>query len=99
MIDKGSLVCTLGAGHFQMGTVTSRRIGDDKWAYCTVEWHDNEKYEMVLDNYRELNSSGTYGRKEYRSGELFEVTPNEITSLVNGHLDFLYSSPKVVVNG
>jgi hypothetical protein len=99
MIDKGSLVCTLGAGHFQMGTVTSRRVAKNKWAYYTVKWHDNEKYEAVLEKYRELNSKGTYGRKEYKAGELFEVTPDVVTSFVNGHLDFLYSSPKVVVNG
>ena len=101
MIDKGSLVCTAYIGKLQMGTVTSRRVGDDKWAYYTVEWHDNEKYEATLDDYRALNPNGTYGREEYRAGELFEVTPDEVTSLINGHLDFLYSSfiPKDVING
>ena len=101
MIDKGSLVCSTFIGKLQMGTVTSRRIGDDKWAYYTVKWHDNERYEAVLDGYRELNPNGKYGREEYKAGELFEVTPDEVNSFVNGHLDFLYSSliPKDVVNG
>ena len=101
MIDKGSLVCTTFTGKLQMGTVTSRRVDKDKWAYYTVEWHDSERYEAVLDNYRKLNSKGTYGRKEYRAGELFEVTPDSVTSFLNGHLDFLYSSitPKDVMNG
>ena len=101
MIDKGSLVCTPFSGKLQMGTVTSRRVGDDRWAYYTVEWHDNEKYQSTLDNYKALNPNGTYGREEYKAGELFEVTPDEVTSLVNGHLDFLYSSfiPKDVING
>ena len=47
MIDKGSLVCSTFIGKLQMGTVTSRRVGKDKWAYYTVEWHNNEKYEEV----------------------------------------------------
>jgi len=101
MIDKGSLVCTTYIGKLQMGTVTSRTVGDDKWARYTVEWHDNEKYEAILDNYRELNPNGVYGKEIYKAGELFEVTPDQVTSLVNGHLDFLYSTsiPKDVVNG
>jgi hypothetical protein len=101
MIDKGSLVCTTHIGKLQMGTVTSRRVGDDKWAYYKVQWHDNEKYEAILSRYRELNPNGVYGREEYRAGELFEVTASEVSSLVNGHLDFIHSclAPKVVENG
>ena len=99
MIDKGSLVCTTFIGKLQMGTVTSRRIAANKWAYYTVKWHDNEKYEAVLERYRELNSKGTYGREEYKAGELFEVTPDIVTSFVNGHLDFINSSDTESVNG
>ena len=99
MIDKGSLVCSTFIGKLQMGTVTSRRVGKDKWAYYTVKWHDNEKYEAVLKKYRELNSKGTYGRKEYKAGELFEVTPDVVTSFVNGHLDFMNSVNSESVNG
>ena len=91
MIDKGSLVCTTYIGKLQMGTVTSRRVGDDKWAYYTVKWHNNEKFDSVLNNYRELNTNGSYGREEYRAGELFEATPDEVIDFANRHLDFLYS--------
>tara|TARA_R110002012_G_C11345788_1_gene578908 strand:- start:281 stop:625 length:345 start_codon:yes stop_codon:yes gene_type:complete len=101
MIDEGSLVCSTYVGKLQMGTVSSRRVGDDKWAYYTVEWHDNDKYEAIQKGYRELNPNGVYGRTEYRAGEIFEVSPDQVTKLVNEHLDFLYSSfiPKDVVNG
>ena len=99
MIDKGSLVCTTFIGKLQMGTVTSRRVGKDKWAYYKVKWHDNEKYEAVLERYRTLNSKGTYGREEYKAGELFEVTPDVVTSFVNGHLDFIHSSSDDENNG
>ena len=99
MIDKGSLVCTTFIGKLQMGTVTSRRIGDDKWAYYTVNWHNNERYEEVLRDYRALNSKGKYGREEYRAGELFEVTVSNITSSVNEHLDFMNSVNSESVNG
>ena len=99
MIDKGSLVCTTFIGKLQMGTVTSRRVGKDKWAYYKVKWHDNEKYEAVLERYRTLNSKGTYGREEYKAGELFEVTPDVVTSFVNGHLDFVHSSSDDAING
>ena len=99
MIDKGSLVCTTYIGKLQMGTVTSRRVGDDKWAYYTVEWHDNEKYEAILDGYRALNPNGIYGREEYKAGELFEVTVSNISSSMNEHLDFINSSNTESVNG
>ena len=99
MIDKGSLVCSTFIGKLQMGTVTSRRVGKDKWAYYKVKWHDNEKYEAVLERYRTLNSKGTYGREEYKAGELFEVTPDSVTSFVNGHLDFIHSSSDDAING
>jgi hypothetical protein len=99
MIDKGSLVCSTFIGKLQMGTVTSRRVGKDKWAYYTVEWHNNEKYEEVLSNYRKLNPNGNYGRKEYKAGELFEVTSDEIISFANNHLDFINSSNTESVNG
>jgi len=99
MIDKGSLVCTTFIGKLQMGTVTSRRVGDDRWAYYKVKWHNNEKYEEILNNYRALNSKATYGKEEYRAGELFEVTPTTVTSSVNEHLDFIHSSSDDVTNG
>ena len=99
MIDKGSLVCSTFIGKLQMGTVTSRRVGDDKWAYYTVNWHNNERYEEVLSNYRELNPKGNYGRNEYRAGELFEVTLDEVNNFLNGHLDFMNSSNAESVNG
>jgi len=99
MIDKGSLVCTTFIGKLQMGTVTSRRVGDDKWAYYKVKWHNNEKYEEVLESYRAINTKATYGKEEYRAGELFEVTPAFITSSVNKHLDSIHSSPDDAING
>ena len=99
MIDKGSLVCTTFIGKLQMGTVTSRRVGDDKWAYYTVNWHNNERYEEVLRDYRELNPKGRYGREEYRAGELFEITVSNISSSVNEHLDFMNSINSESVNG
>ena len=99
MIDKGSLVCSTFIGKLQMGTVTSRRVAKNKWAYYTVEWHNNEKYEEVLCNYRKLNPNGNYGRKEYKAGELFEVTSDEIISFANKHLDFINSSNTESVNG
>jgi len=99
MIDKGSLVCTTFIGKLQMGTVTSRRVGDDKWAYYKVKWHDNEKYEEILSGYRTMNRKGTYGREEYRAGELLEITTAIITSSVNKHLDFTHSSSDDTING
>ena len=99
MIDKGSLVCSTFIGKLQMGTVTSRRVAKNKWAYYTVKWHDNEKYEEVLNSYRALNPNGNYGRKEYKAGELFEITPDQVTSFLNGHLDFMNSSNTESVNG
>lgn len=82
-----------------MGTVTSRRVGDDKWAYYKVKWHNNEKYEKILRDYRAINPKGKYGREEYRAGELFEVTVSNITSSVNEHLDFIHSLNSESVNG
>ena len=99
MIDKGSLVCTTFIGKVQIGTVTSRRVGDDKWAYYKVKWHNNEKYEGILSNYRAMNPKGKYGREEYRAGELLEMTTAIITSSVNQHLDFIHSSPDDAING
>ena len=99
MIDKGSLVCTTYIGKLQMGTVTSRRVGDDKWAYYKVKWHDGEKYEEILSGYRTMNRKGTYGREEYRAGELLEIAATTITSSVNKHLDFIHSSSDDTNNG
>jgi hypothetical protein len=100
MIDKGSLVYSALAGHLQMGTVTSRRVGKDKWAYYEVKWHNNEKYESILSNYKSINpNSVPPERKEYRAGEIYELTAIDVASSINEHLDFLHSSNSVVENG
>jgi len=90
MIDKGSLVYTVGEGHLQIGTVTSRRVGEDKWAYYKIKWHNNERYEAIVERYRAINpGSVPPEKKEYRAGEIGSLVPEGIYKTVNEHLNLV----------
>jgi len=66
-IEIGTLVWSGYSGLLRVGTVTNKRIAKNGWAYFTIEWHDDGKYESVQNYYRSVNPNREYGLKEYKA--------------------------------
>ena len=88
-IDIGTLVWSGYSGLLRVGTVVSKRIAENGWAYFTIEWHDDGKYESVQNYYRSLNPNGEYGLKEYKASLVHPVTPEQLEKFASSHRDLL----------
>ena len=77
-IDIGTLVWSGYSGLLRVGTVVSKRIAENGWAYFTIEWHDDGKYESVQNYYRSMNPNREYGLKEYKASFVHPVTPEQL---------------------
>lgn len=85
-IEIGDLVWNGHSGWLRLGKVTAKRIADNGWAYYTVDWIKDEKYQDAQNYYYSINPKGNYGLDEFRSGQLFPVSPERLTEVLNIYL-------------
>jgi hypothetical protein len=88
-INIGTLVWSGYSGLLRVGTVVSKRIAENGWAYFTIEWHDDGRYESVQNYYRSLNPNGEYGLKEYKASFVHPVTPEQLEKFASSHRDLI----------
>ena len=88
-IDIGTLVWSGYSGLLRVGTVVSKRIAENGWAYFTIEWHDDGKYESVQNYYRSMNPNREYGLKEYKASFVHPVTPEQLEKFASSHRDLI----------
>ena len=88
-IEIGTLVWSGYSGLLRVGTVTNKRIAENGWAYFTIEWHADEKYESVQNYYRSVNSNREYGLKEYKASLVHPVTPEQLERFAGSHRELV----------
>jgi len=88
-IDIGTLVWSGYSGLLRVGTVVSKRKAENGWAYFTIEWHDDEKYESVQNYYRSVNPNREYGLKEYKASLVHPVTPEQLEKFASSHRELV----------
>lgn len=84
-IEIGDLVWNGYSGRLRFGRVTGRRIAESGWAYYTVDWLRDEKYQKAIDYYYSINPKGNYGLIEYKAGQLHRVTPERLTDIMQAY--------------
>tara|TARA_Y100000310_G_scaffold340941_1_gene438437 strand:+ start:1209 stop:1484 length:276 start_codon:yes stop_codon:yes gene_type:complete len=73
----GDLVWNHYHGLLRFGTITEKKIKEDKWAYFTVDWHADEDYERS-QSWREKLSGVDHTLKEYRKTQLKPFNPEQL---------------------
>ena len=88
-IEIGTLVWSGYSGLLRVGTVTNKRIAKNGWAYFTIEWHDDGKYESVQNYYRSVNPNREYGLKEYKASLVHPVAPEQLEKFAGSHRELV----------
>jgi hypothetical protein len=84
-IEIGDLVWNGHGGWLRFGTVTNKRISDDGWAYYTVDWHNDERYQNAQDCYSSFNSNVQYGLTEFKTGQVWGITPERLEQILESY--------------
>jgi hypothetical protein len=87
-MNIGDLVWNSYHGIMRFGTVISKRIKTNKWAYFTVKWHDDEAYEKSMA-WRQKLGGGDHTLKEYRADLLKKISIDRFKKIVEGHEESL----------
>jgi hypothetical protein len=94
-ITAGSLVARVSmvrnGGDLRLGTVTDKRLDDSGWAYFTVAWHDDAKYEASVAWQNKLRNTSDVGQVEYRADELKIIDQSHLDYSIVGHTEVLYT--------
>ena len=94
-IDIGTLVWTGHSGLLRVGTVVSKRHAENGWAYFTIEWHDDEKWQSAQDYYNSMNPGVEYGLKEYKASYIHPVSPEQLKRFASSHREFINQNDSV----
>ena len=82
----GSFVWHTTNGLLRFGTVTGKTIDEKGWAYYTVSWHDDARYQYAM------NAEGTpelaLPQYQYRVDELALVETGHLSEALSGHTQF-----------
>lgn len=66
----------------RFGTVTNKTIKENGWAYYTVDWHCDEKYEKACEH-REKMCHTNYYIEEYRKDMLYPIAREHLQNIVD----------------
>ena len=88
-IKIGSLVWSGYSGLLRVGTVVGKRIDDNGWAYFTVNWHDDSRYEDIQNYYRSINPNRKYGLEEYKASLIHPVDSSQLIRFARLHNEFI----------
>jgi len=80
----GDLVWNDYQGLVRFGTVASKEVKEDKWAYYAVEWHGDEAYEKSMA-WRKKLSGKDHTLKEYRSCHLKAISKDRLKTAIEEH--------------
>ena len=84
-IEVGDLVWNGHGGWLRFGTVVHKRIGEDRWAYYKIEWHNDERYQSAQDSYYSINPNGNYGLTEFRAGQVYPISSERLDQILESH--------------
>ena len=84
----GDLVWNHYHGILRFGTITGKEIKEDKWAYCTVKWYDDDTYEKSMA-WRKKLTGIDYSLKEYRLNHLKVISKDNLKKVVEEHEEHL----------
>jgi len=88
--DVGSFVMNVYHGLVRYGTVRTKRIAKDGWAYFTVEWHNDEDYKEAIAWRAALTVGDDHTLEEYRGDSLTLISnPRRLSLAVDAHYHFL----------
>jgi len=80
-MDIGDLVWNEYHRILRFGTIASKTIKEDGWAYYTVVWHRDEKYEESM-KHREKMCHTNYYITEYRKDMLYPISRDRLQDIV-----------------
>ena len=85
MIDNGSMVWCGYGGVLRFGTVQSRRLDDNGWAYYTIKWHADEARERANEYNASINPNREYDLSEFRSSQVHAISPERVERFLREH--------------
>ncbi len=77
----GSLVYNNYHGILRFGTIQSKRIDENGWAYYKVNWHADETYEAAMDLRKRL-SHKDYKLQEYRKDQITSISKDFLSKVL-----------------
>ena len=84
----GDLVWNIYHGLMRFGTVTSKRLKENKWAYYTVDWHDDETYERSMA-WRKKLSGQDHTLREYKGNLINTISKDKLMKTIKEHEKYL----------
>ena len=86
-IDPGTLVMNNHHGLLRFGVVDSKRIDDQGWSHCTVNWLADDVHLANVEWNRKLDSSYQESATEMRVDYLQPVSPRWLENILNAYGD------------
>ena len=83
-MEVGNLVYNEYHGILRFGTIKSKIVKDDGWAYFKVNWHCDEVYERAMKHREELCHTNYY-LEEYRKDQLKPICRIHLKKIVDLH--------------
>lgn len=77
----GDLVWNHYHGLLRFGTVVGKNVKKDGWAYFTVDWYADDKYEKS-QKWRKKLTGIDYTLKEYRGTQLKTFNPERLEQIL-----------------
>tara|TARA_R100000388_G_scaffold17954_1_gene13966 strand:- start:680 stop:943 length:264 start_codon:yes stop_codon:yes gene_type:complete len=77
----GDLVWNSYHGVLRFGTIKTKRIDDNGWAFYKVDWHADKTYEEAMDLRLKLTHKN-YKLEEYRKDQIGLVDPTFLSQVI-----------------
>ena len=80
----GDLVWNSYHGILRFGTIKSKRVDQDGWAYYKVNWHEDNTYEDAMTLRKNLCGED-HVLQEYRKDKITTISSDFLLEVVKGH--------------
>jgi|TARA_R110000765_G_scaffold374789_1_gene465370 hypothetical protein len=87
-IDPGTLVMNNHHGLLRFGVVDSKRIDDQGWSHCTVNWLADDVYLANVEWNKKMKSSYQESATEMRVDYLQPVNPRWLGNVLNAYGEY-----------
>ena len=83
-MNIGQLVWNSYHGILRFGTIKSKRVDQDGWAYYKVNWHEDNTYEDAMTLRKNLCGED-HVLQEYRKDKITTISSDFLLEVVKGH--------------
>ena len=94
----GDLVFNKYHGIIRFGTIKTKRIDENGWAYFKIVWHSDHIYEDAM-THREKLTRKKHKLQEYRADQISLASKSFLSNVLREHESALMPSNRLNTNG